>query len=153
MPEPVAANLTEHCDRGVITWTLDAPARKNAVSPDALRYIQRRCAELSGAVVVLRGAGSESFCAGFDLAALGEAPTPATGEQDLPDAPLIAATRAMRDADATFIAAIEGYAIGAGVELACACDLRLAKQGAWFQVPAARLGVVYHAEGLARIRN
>ena len=141
-------------DGRVITWTLDAPARKNAVTPDALDYMRQACATLRGETVVLRGAGSEAFCAGFDLTALAQAgPPPGDATDDaLPDAPLIAATDAMRVADATFVAAIGGYAIGAGVELLCACDLRIAADSVWFQVPAARLGVVYHADGLARIR-
>ena len=133
----------------VQTWTLDHPARRNAATPAALSWIAERCGELAGEIVVLRGAGDEAFCAGFDLTALAE--QDGSGEA-LVDAPLIAATAAMRRADATFVAALSGYAIGAGVELACACDLRIAASGAWFQVPAARLGVVYHAEGLARIR-
>jgi enoyl-CoA hydratase/carnithine racemase len=58
----------------------------------------------------------------------------------------------MTRANATFIAALQGYAIGAGVELACSCDLRIAREGVYFAVPVGRLGVVYHASGLARMR-
>lgn len=132
---------------GLVRWELCNPARRNAVSPDGLRWIARRARTLSGEIVVLTGTGDTSFCAGFDLSQLraqaGETP---------PDLPLIEATRAMTRADATFVAVLNGYAIGAGVELACACDLRIARRDAWFQVPAGRLGVVYHAEGLARMR-
>lgn len=150
----VADGLREQADGRVITWTLDAPARKHAVNPAALEYIRTTCAGLRGHTVVLRAAGSEAFCAGFDLTALANAepPKPDATDDDLIDAPLIAATEAMRRADATFVAAVNGYAIGAVVELVCACDLRIASEAAWFQVPAARLGVVYHADGLARIR-
>lgn len=150
----VADGLTAQAAGSVITWTLDAPARKNAINPAALAYIRSRCETLQGEVVVLRAAGSEAFCAGFDLTALARAGPPSAdaGDDELPDATLIAATDAMRHANATFVAAVSGYAIGAGVELVCACDLRIASDNAWFQVPAARLGVVYHADGLARIR-
>ena len=71
----------------------------------------------------------------------------------LPDASLIAATVAMHHADATFVAALDGYAIGAGVELACACDLRVCTRDVYFAVPAAALGVVYHAAGLVAVRE
>ena len=150
----VADGLRAQAEGRVITWTLDAPARKNAVTPAALEYIRSSCEDLRDHTVVLRAAGAEAFCAGFDLTALAKAgpPTADATDDDLPDAPLIAATEAMRRADATFVAAVSGYAIGAGVELVCACDLRIATESVWFQVPAARLGVVYHADGLARIR-
>jgi len=155
--EVVADGLSVRRDDGVITWMLDAPARRNAVSPDALAYIAAQCPTLNGEIVVLRGAGDEAFCAGFDLRALNDPPAPPTdragGDEALPDAVLFRATRAMRRCNATLVAAIGGYAIGAGVELACAADVRVAKRGAWFQIPAARLGVVYHAAGLASIRD
>ena len=70
----------------------------------------------------------------------------------MPDVVLADATAAMSHADATFIAAVHGFAIGAAVELCCACDLRIAAEGATFRVPAARLGVVYHAAGIGRLR-
>jgi enoyl-CoA hydratase/carnithine racemase len=139
------AGLAEVRVDGALHWVLDAPARKNAVTPEALAFIADRARSLRGEVVVLRGEG-DGFCAGFDLTALRE-PTPGP-----PDRPLAAATAAMAVADATFIAWLHGHVIGAGVELAASCDLRVAATSAHFCVPAARLGVVYHAEGLARIR-
>lgn len=138
--------LREESRDGALWWTLDKPERRNAVGPDALRWIARRCATLCGETVVLRGAGDTAFCAGFDLTALRP-----TAEGHPPDAPLAEATAAMEAADATFIAAINGFAIGAGLELVCACDLRIATEDAWFAIPAAKLGVVYHAAGLRRL--
>lgn len=147
----VAPGLRVELDGGgVHTWWLCNEARRNAISPGALRWIAARGPTLAGEIVVLRGAGGRAFCAGFDLTALAEAipPTEPGGPSLLPDDTLIAATAAMRRADATFVAALDGYAIGAGVELACACDLRVARRGVFFAVPAAELGVVYHAAGL-----
>lgn len=134
---------------GALTWTLDQPRRRNAITPAALSWIAERCATLTGEIVIVRGAG-DGFCSGFDLTALADL---LAGDPDaLPDAPLIAATEAMAEADATFIAAVHGFVVGAGVELACACDFRLAADDAYFSVPAARLGVVYHLDGLIRLR-
>ncbi len=148
----VAAGLrVDARDDRVQTWWLCNEARRNAVSPDALRWIATRAATLNREVIVLRGAGGRSFCAGFDLTALATMSESESGAA-LPDHTLIQATAAMRRADATFIAALQGYAIGAGVELACACDLRLAERGIWMAIPAAELGVVYHAAGLANMR-
>ncbi len=55
---------------GVLTWELCNVARRNAVSPAALRFMSARCAKLDDQVVILRGAGEQAFCSGFDLRAL-----------------------------------------------------------------------------------
>jgi enoyl-CoA hydratase len=138
-------------DRGsdVLQWTLCRPQRRNAVDPAALRFIARRCVELRGQTVVLAAEGSEAFCSGFDLDALASS----NKTDAFPDTPLIEATAAMASADATFIAKIGGYVIGAGVELVCACDLRIARRGIYFVVPAGRLGVVYHPTGVQRLHR
>ncbi|MEM9460914.1 MAG: enoyl-CoA hydratase/isomerase family protein [Myxococcota bacterium] len=150
-PEVASGLRVQTGSDGVQTWWLCNEARRNAVSPEALRWIAERSATLRAEIVVLRGAGDRVFCAGFDLSALSEALD--RDPRALPDQSLIAATLAMHQADATFIAAIEGHAIGAGVELACACDLRLCRRDVFFAVPAAELGVVYHADGLTHIRE
>ncbi len=136
---------------GTLWWTLEHERRRNAVHPQMLSEITERCAALDGDVVVLTGAGSDSFCAGFDLTAL--QPALSGVREGAPEAALISATRAMGTANATFIAALNGYAIGAGVELACSCDLRVGVPHTSFRVPATRLGVVYHPRGVERIRQ
>lgn len=141
-----AAGIREEAREGALWWTLDNPRRRNAVGPDALRWIESRCRSLQGETVVLTGAGEEAFCAGFDLTALNP-----TEDGPHPDEPLAHAAAAMERADATFIAAFNGFAIGAGLELACACDLRIAREDVWFAIPAAKLGVVYHLAGLHRL--
>ncbi len=138
----------QEIEPGVLTWVLDNPARRNAIAPPVFDWIARRCPELRGEVVILRGAGDRAFCAGFDLTALAE--LRARGDAQ-PDGVLIRATAAMHEADASFIAALNGYVIGAGVELVAASDFRLACPAASLRVPAGKLGVVYHAAGLARI--
>lgn len=142
---------------GVLRWTLDSPRKRNALSPAMLAWLQRRAAELRGEVVLIAGAG-EAFCAGFDLDALptpppvpedmSRAPASPVLEDSTPDAPLIAAITALRRADATLVAVLHGAVFGAGVELACCCDLRLARTDTRFTVPVARLGVVYHPAGV-----
>lgn len=144
----VAPGLREQVLAGVLHWQLCDEARRNPIGPAALAWITERCASLRGELVVLEGSGNHVFCSGFDLAALADAP------KDVPpDLPLARAAAAIRSADATFVAVLRGHAIGAGVELACACDLRLARRGIAFEIPAARLGVVYRAEGLALLQQ
>jgi len=129
----------------VLEWRIDNQARRNAVAPDDLRWIAQQASTLDGEIVVLTGDGEAAFCAGFDLKSL------ATATEATPDLTLMEATNAMAQARAVFIAAVAGPAVGAGVELAAACDFRVAHARATFRVPAGRLGVVYHAEGLARL--
>lgn len=138
----------EVIEPGVLRWVFDNPARRNAVSPSMLEWIAARCPELAGEVVILRGEGERAFTAGFDLTALAEH----NREQaHPPDGVLIRASSAIGQANASFIAALNGYVIGAGVELMCCCDFRVACTGASLRVPAGKLGVIYHAQGLMRI--
>lgn len=137
-----------------LEWRIEHEARRNAVSPRDLEWIRGRCEALDGEIVVLTGAGEAAFCAGFDLQALAQEVDALDAVDDLaaaPDRSLMAATAAMHRARAVFIAALNGPVVGAGVELAVTCDLRVACPRASLQVPAARLGVVYHADGLARM--
>lgn len=144
MSDAPAVVESRESDR-VLRWVLHNPKRRNAVSPNMLRWIAQRCGELRGEVVVIEGEGELGFCSGFDLTEL------AVEGAASPDETLIAATDAMVNADATFVASITGHVIGAGVELACTCDFRIATPDVTFRVPAGRLCVVYHAAGLARM--
>jgi enoyl-CoA hydratase/carnithine racemase len=138
----------ELLEPGVLRWVFDNPARRNAVSPSMLEWIAARCPSLAGEVVIIRGEGDRAFTAGFDLTALAEQ----NREHSYPpDGVLIRATTAIGCANATFIAALNGYVIGAGVELSACCDFRVACTGASLRVPAGKLGVIYHAQGLMRI--
>ena len=130
------------------------PARKNALDVAALEALR---AELSRAVadkvraLVLAGEGG-TFCAGSDLASVGEETDRLHANQSgLPDAALIRACESLEAAPLPIVAAIDGPAFGAGAELACACDLRVASPSARFSLPPARLGLVYSPEGIARV--
>ena len=137
---------------GLLLWTLSNPRKRNALAPDMLAWLERRAGELRGEVVLLTGEGDASFCAGFDLDALPEHNV-LSDMSEAPDAPLFTATAALCRADATLVAVLHGPVFGAGVELACSCDLRLARADTRFVIPAARLGVVYHPEGLALLHR
>lgn len=135
---------------GLLRWTISHPRKRNALTPAMLATIEARAAQLRGEVVLLDAAPGPCFSAGFDLDALPEGQPDAL---DAPDAPLITASAALQRCDAVVVAVIHGEVFGAGVELVAACDLRLAAVGARFTVPAARLGVVYHADGVALLRR
>ena len=113
---------------------LDRPDRRNALDAAQCRRLVDAVAELVDAdvrVIVLTGRGS-SFCSGADL---DEVHT--DGFRDA----LHAALRAVTDAPVPTVAAVNGPAIGAGTQLAIACDLRIADPSAVFGVPTAQIGL------------
>ena len=113
---------------------LDRPDRRNALDTAQCRRLVDAVAELVAAevrVIVVTGRGS-SFCSGADF---GEVHT--DGFRDA----LHAALRAVTDAPVPTVAAVNGPAIGAGTQLAIACDLRIADPSAVFGVPTAQIGL------------
>lgn len=125
---------TEH--RGPITLvTIDRPERRNALDHDALDGLLAALGAATAAqsrVLVLTGS-SGHFCAGADLT---------TVEDDRFIEALHRLLDGLRTAPFPSIAAIDGAALGAGTQLAVACDLRLATPTATFGVPAAKLGLM-----------
>jgi enoyl-CoA hydratase len=130
----------------VTVVTIDRPERRNAVDHEALeglRAATTEAVERGARALVLTGAGGH-FCAGADLTGLedaGFADTLRTVLNGLRDAPLVA------------IAAVEGAALGAGTQLAIACDLRVAAPDARFGIPAARLGLMVDRWTVARLAS
>jgi enoyl-CoA hydratase len=119
---------------GVGLVELDRPHRRNALDAAMCRDLVDAVTELVGGgarALVVAGAGS-SFCSGADL---DEVHT--NGFRDA----LYAALHALTRAAVPVVAAVNGPAIGAGTQLAVACDLRVAAPGAAFAVPTARIGL------------
>jgi len=123
-------------DGPVARVTLDRPHVLNAGNREWVRHLNAVVAELRGCaglrVVVVTGAG-RAFSAGVDLGAL------ASGEFGLAD--FIAwedAMIALEDLDALVLAAINGHCLGGGLQLALACDYRLATEDALIGLPAVK---------------
>jgi enoyl-CoA hydratase len=118
----------------VVVVTIDRPERRNAVDHAtllALADAQRAARDGGARVLVLTGA-PPAFCAGADLTGV------ESGE--FVDA-LVVALRGFTDLRIPTLAAIEGPALGAGTQLAVACDLRIASPTSQFGIPAAKLGL------------
>ncbi|KID31838.1 enoyl-CoA hydratase/carnithine racemase [Prauserella sp. Am3] len=124
---------------GVAVVRLNRPERLNAVAPqlvdDLLRALDDVAASDDARVVVLTGAG-RAFCAGHDL----KEPTP-DGDSRARLERLQDVTRRLRNLRQPVIAAVHGYAIGAGAEFALGCDLVVAADDAVFAFPEAGLGL------------
>jgi enoyl-CoA hydratase/carnithine racemase len=135
-----------------IGWlVVDHPERRNAVTLSMWREIPGRVAELEAdpelRVVVLRGAGREAFVAGADISEFERLRTGSAAAQAYEDAG-IAAFEAVSRLARPVLAMIHGPCIGGGMALALSADLRYAADDAVLAIPAARLGLGYHATGL-----
>jgi enoyl-CoA hydratase/carnithine racemase len=150
-PDDLAeAGLRLEVTGDVATVTLDRPEVRNAQTPAMWRALREtgRALPEEVRVVVVRGSG-HSFSAGLDRAML----DPGTGDVarllGLDDAGLSAAIDVyqqgftwLRDPRFVSIAAVQGYAIGAGFQLALSCDLRVMTDDAQFSMKEAALGLV-----------
>lgn len=136
---------------GPLAWiVLDNPSRLNALNSGMWAalpgLIGQAQADATVRVVVLRGAGARAFSAGADISEFEHARSGA--EASRYDALNTTAIEAIAGCPKPVIAMIGGYCLGGGLEIALACDLRLAAEGSSFAIPAARLGVGYDARWL-----
>ena len=131
----------------VTTIELQRPQRRNALNTelvDTLRDAVEKAAADDVRAIVLTGAGTV-FCAGADL----------SGDVFAADFPekAIALNLAIDAAPMPVIAAINGPAIGAGVQLAMVCDLRVVAPDAYFQFPIARYGLALDNWSIRRLSS
>ncbi len=131
---------------------LDNRRKRNALDFQALEELEDAvvaAAKDGVRCVVLRGAGKESFSSGFDIADM--ALTSTRGER--PDEAVERAAAALEALPCPAVAYLNGYAFGGGLELAVACDLRVARAGVKLAMTPAKLGVVYPEGGLRRFAD
>lgn len=95
-------------------------------------------------VVILRGAGEKAFCAGADLTEFLTAPPPVFARKARFDRDIWGRWLGI---DKPFIAALHGYVLGSGIEMALCCDIRLAAENSRFGLPEPGLGIVPAAGG------
>jgi enoyl-CoA hydratase/carnithine racemase len=134
--------LVERPRPGVLRLTINDPERRNPVSTSLFRTLEAEVQSLAGdvRVVVLTGAGDQVFASGADLEELGGARGEGLGG-GFGDA-MEAAQAAIEACPAPVIARIQGHSLGAGYQLALACDLRVAVDTARLGVPASRFGLL-----------
>jgi methylglutaconyl-CoA hydratase len=133
-------------------WTIDRESRRNAISRAMLRGIEEHLARIAGdralRCVVVTGAGDKAFCAGADLkerAAMSESDVHQFHQG------LRGALRGIEGSPQVFIAAVNGAALGGGLELALACDLRIASDAAELGLPEVGLGIIPGGGGTQRL--
>ncbi len=132
---------------GVLLITLNRPQVRNAVNAAVAEGVAHALEELDAdeqlAVGILTGAGG-FFCAGMDLGAFVRGESPWFGDRGF-------AGLAQRSARKPLIAAIEGFAVAGGMEVALACDLIVAARGAKLGIPEAKRSLVAAGGALLRL--
>jgi enoyl-CoA hydratase len=145
----VYRNLAFALEGRVALLTVDRPDARNALDGDTVEEFHRALAEARSAgagVLIVTGAGNKAFVSGADIRAI------RARKRD--DALASINSRLMSAVEAhpaVTIAAVNGYALGGGCELALACDLRIAAEGAVFGLPEPSLGIIPGAGGTQRL--
>ncbi|WP_330308997.1 MULTISPECIES: enoyl-CoA hydratase/isomerase family protein [unclassified Streptomyces] len=132
---------------GVATVVIHHPAKRNAMTAGMWRalppLLDALAADPTVRALVLKGEG-DTFCAGADISTL-------RGSPDEAQSLAVLAEEALAAFPKPTLAAIRGYCVGGGSQLAAACDLRFAEEGALFGVTPANLGIVYSASSTRRL--
>lgn len=146
---PFGPGLLVSTEDGTATVTLSNPARRNAMTMGMWQALPGVLAGLAAdpgvRVLVVTGEG-DTFCAGADISDFTD-PGAVNGAQQA----MIAAEVALAAFPRPTLAAVRGYCVGGGCQLALACDLRFAAEGARFGVTPARLGIVFPASSTRRL--
>ncbi|MBI4763608.1 MAG: enoyl-CoA hydratase/isomerase family protein [Deltaproteobacteria bacterium] len=145
--------LVEKKDR-VATLTFNRPEKRNSLSQDLLIKIHQTLDNFAREdeirAVVVRGVGDKAFSSGYDIAAIPTEVSPQTREKLRDQNPLELALNSIVNFPYPVIALLNGYAFGAGCELAVCCDLRIGADDIRMGMPPAKLGLVYQLSGLMR---
>jgi E-phenylitaconyl-CoA hydratase len=139
-------------EQGIAIVTIDRPTAMNSIDPDAMQALIAAWRTISAdeaiRVGVLTGAGEKAFCTGSDLK---KTPPPSDSFATLrfgrESPPGIGTLKCRKPV----IAAISGYALGGGLEIALQCDIRIASSTAIFGLPEVCLGSIPGAGGTQRL--
>src|SRR6202158_95761 len=142
-------NILVERDPTISTLTVNRPKALNALNSQTLRELTqavRECAD--SRVVILTGAGDKAFVAGADISEM--VPMGPWRAREFSELGHVL-TALLEDIPAATIAAVDGYALGGGLELAVACDMIYASENARMGLPEVTLGVTPGFGGTQRL--
>ncbi|MEQ8859925.1 MAG: enoyl-CoA hydratase [Pseudomonadales bacterium] len=158
MSETVTLNTTRilaHVDAHGIGWVIfNQPERHNALSLEMWQGLADALATFAERddvrIAVMRGAGGRAFVSGADISEFDKKRSSAEQEAEYGRV-AGEANRRLARFDKPLIALVEGFCIGGGLATALAADIRFATPDSTFGIPAARLGLGYGYDGLAKL--
>jgi len=138
----------------VYTIEINRPAKHNSLTISLLHQLENAVEVVQNdpdaRVLVISGVGDKTFSAGFDV---NEIQGPAATKPGIEHDYIESALAAVRHCRLPVIAMVNGYAIGAGLDLMLNCDLRISSDKARFGIKPARMGAMYSEQGLWRFIN
>jgi enoyl-CoA hydratase len=141
----------ERQEDGIAVLTIDRREKLNSLNPQVVEEIGNALLDLEDdppRVTIVTGAGERAFVAGADISAMNEmTPLEAKKFSELGHA----ATALLDRSPVPTIAAVNGFALGGGCELALACDIRIAAENALFGFPEVTLGILPGLGGTQRL--
>ena len=140
--------LADEPSPGVVRLTISNPERRGALDHAILDAFAETLPQLDARCVIITGE-RDTFSAGYDLAGLPDEVLPEEADR-LVAHPFASAIDAVEGYPYPTIAALNGHAIGGGLELALACDLRIAAGTIALGMPPAKLGLVYSHTGIRK---
>src|SRR5271157_4810149 len=145
-------NLLFEAAEGIATITFNRPKALNAMNPETTRELKdaitKSIEDEAIRVVVLTGAGDRAFVAGADISAM-QAMAPSEVMHIMENGHEV--LRLIETMPKPVIAAINGFALGGGLEISLACDIRFASEKATFGAPEILLGIIPGWGGTQRL--
>jgi enoyl-CoA hydratase/carnithine racemase len=141
-------------NRFIWTATISNLEKRNTLTPKMLEelsdFLRAQKHHEDIRVLVVRGAGEKSFSAGYDISKI-QSGAGAEDEEKTSSEVLYRALKDIENFPAPVIAMINGYCLGAGCHLAATADLRISSEEAKYGITPAKLGLVYHPEGIYQL--
>ncbi len=135
---------------GLWTLVISNQDKRNALTPNILdgisEFLEDPKIQESARVLVIRGEGDIAFSAGYDISQIRA--TPGSDGSQASGEILMRAIRNIKNFPAPFISMIKGFCVGAGCHTAVSTDIRVAAEDLKMGITPAKLGIVYHEEGI-----